>query len=253
VNRLPLRYVFRNSSLVFASSKADFPILDAMSVKKDRVVIVPNGVSEDFFEDRSEKELNDLRIIYGIPRDSLLILHLAQMKYNKGADTLIEAFKIIKNEVEQECSLVIAGPIVMPEFYEKVRGLCTEYELDENVFFLESIPYEHVIRIHQMADIFVLPSSFDTFPLSVLEALSKATPVIGANVGGIPYQIGDEAGMVIPSNDANELAKALKELIDNEDMRMRMSEAAYSRFKKYFTWDKVAIQGLEAYKTILEG
>jgi glycosyltransferase involved in cell wall biosynthesis len=94
-------------------------------------------------------------------------------------------------------------------------------------------------------DVFALPSRRDPFPLAVLEAMACGLPVVASDVGGIPEQLGADAGRLVPPGDAQALADALVELAGNADLRARLGEAGRRRVEREFTIERQA-EGLHA-------
>lgn len=88
----------------------------------------------------------------------------------------------------------------------------------------------------QQTDIFILPTFNECFPLVILEAMEYKLPVISTNEGGIPDVIKDgENGLISIKKDPQSLADCIEKLLINKDLRYRMGEAGYQKFKKYYT------------------
>lgn len=92
------------------------------------------------------------------------------------------------------------------------------------------------VRFYQTADIFVAPSLDEAFPLVDIEAMQYALPVVATNIGGVTEEVVDgENGLLAQTNDADSLATCLEMLMKDENLRQRMGEAGYQRFKEHFT------------------
>jgi glycosyltransferase involved in cell wall biosynthesis len=94
-------------------------------------------------------------------------------------------------------------------------------------------------------DVFVLPSREDPFPFVVLEAMASGLPTVAARVGGIPEQLGHEAGVLVAPNDAGALAEAISRLLDDAPRRAALGAAAAARVRERFTLERQA-DGLDA-------
>ena len=101
------------------------------------------------------------------------------------------------------------------------------------------------IAEYRAADLFVLPTRTDSFPIAVLEAMACGLPVIASDVGAIPWML-DEGGcgVLVPSGDANALARALAELALDPALRARMGASARARQQARFD-SRAASQALE--------
>jgi glycosyltransferase involved in cell wall biosynthesis len=100
-------------------------------------------------------------------------------------------------------------------------------------------------------DVFVLPSRMDPCPLAVLEAMACGVPVVASSVGGIPEEVGDEAGLLIRSEDIEGFAAAVLRLAEQPELRETLGAAGHRRVGRNFTLARQA-EGLDrAYRTVL--
>ncbi len=102
-------------------------------------------------------------------------------------------------------------------------------------------------------DAFVLPSRRDPFPLVTLEAMAAGLPVIGARVDGIPEQLGDDGGLLVPPEDSAALAEAIATVSGlPAKKRQALGRAARARIERSFTIERQA-EGMNAgYLRVLE-
>ncbi len=102
-----------------------------------------------------------------------------------------------------------------------------ELGLDGRARFLGSVPREGVLRLFRAADAAILPSRWENFPHTVVEALAVGSPVIATAVGGVPEVVRDgENGLLVRSGDAGALAGAIRRFFADEDLRQRLATAA---------------------------
>jgi glycosyltransferase involved in cell wall biosynthesis len=100
-------------------------------------------------------------------------------------------------------------------------------------------------------DIFVLPSRMDPCPLAVLEAMAMGLPVVGTRVGGIPEQLGTDAGVLVDSEDVDGLVEAVMRLAGSEDLRARLGAAARRRSGELFSVERQASALDRLYRDLL--
>ena len=99
--------------------------------------------------------------------------------------------------------------------------------LDGRVRFLGGVPRDTVLRLFSAADASVLPSAWENFPHTVVEALAVGCPVIATAVGGVPELVVDgENGLLVPVRDAHALAAAIERFFSDHGLRERLAEAA---------------------------
>jgi glycosyltransferase involved in cell wall biosynthesis len=100
-------------------------------------------------------------------------------------------------------------------------------------------------------DIFVLPSRMDPCPLAVLEAMATGLPVVGSRVGGIPEEVGYDAGLLVDVEDADGVAAAVRRLAERPELRESLGNAGRRRVGRLFTLERQADQLEGAYRTTL--
>jgi glycosyltransferase involved in cell wall biosynthesis len=121
-------------------------------------------------------------------------------------------------------SLVIAGD--GPD-RGALEARARDLGVDERTRFLGSVSRDVVLRLFRAADATVLSSSWENLPHTVLEALAVGSPVIATAVGGVPEVVRDgENGLLVPPNDADALAAALRRLLEDDELRRRLADAA---------------------------
>ena len=102
-----------------------------------------------------------------------------------------------------------------------------ELRLDGRVSFLGSVPREQVLRLFHAADASVLPSAWENFPHTVVEALAVGCPVIATAVGGVPEVVRDgENGLLVGPGDPAALAEAIARFFADDALRGRLRDAA---------------------------
>lgn len=122
---------------------------------------------------------------------------------------------------------------------------------DKAINFLGAKTGNELVKIYQTNDVFILTSNYDNYPNVVLEAMACGLPVIGTNVGGIPSQIiNNKTGILIESNNIEQLKNAILELARNKEKRESMGILGRKRVEKEFSWDKSAEQLEKIYKGI---
>jgi glycosyltransferase involved in cell wall biosynthesis len=137
----------------------------------------------------------------------------------KAVGTLLVALSKV-----DDVTLVVAGEGPERHALERRVG---ELGLDGRVRFLGSVPREAVLRLFRAADASVLPSAWENFPHTVVEALAVGCPVIATAVGGVPEVVRDgENGLLVPPNDSVELGAAIARFFSDMSLRERLAAAA---------------------------
>ena len=152
----------------------------------------------------------------------------------KGVGTLLQAFgKVV---AEREAQLIVVGK---PAPGGPTERLAAELALGERVRFVHGISDTELAELVASAEIAVVPSLYEGFSLPAVEHMASGTPLVASRTGALPEVTGDAALLVKPG-DAEELAAALRGLLDSAAERERLSAAAWRRVQERFTWSAVA-------------
>ncbi len=192
----------------------------------------------------SEAEINNRLEHYDIPTDLPIVAQISRFDRWKDPEGVIEAFKIARKEVD--CTLVLLGNVATddPEGAEVYESLldCRE----ERIIILSRQDSALVNALQRQAAVIVQKSIREGFGLTVAEAMWKATPVIGAKVGGICHQIKDgENGFLVSS--VEETAKRMVQVIGDKQLRQRLGKAARETVRKQFLLTRLLEQYLDMF------
>ena len=159
------------------------------------ILVVPNVVDTDLF-DTSPRKRSQAK-----PR----ILSVCNLIRTKGVDVLLQAFGEVVNQVP-EATLELGGD--GPERRD-LESLSRSLGIGPNVRFLGRLSLTEVVEAMHRADLFVLPSYYETFGVVLIEAMATGLPVIATTCGGPEGFITPEVGDLVPPGDASALAAAI--------------------------------------------
>jgi glycosyltransferase involved in cell wall biosynthesis len=153
----------------------------------------------------------------------------ARLYWQKGADVLIEAMALLcERRRDVTCRITGDGPLRV-----ELQALIGRRQLGG---IIELVPDPRDARaVLSSLDIFVLPSRTETYPLGLLEAMAAGRSVIGAAVGAVP-QIIDHGrnGLVVAPERPAELAAAIERLCADDELRLRLGQAAREKARRDF-------------------
>ncbi len=180
--------------------------------------------------------------------------------------SMIKTFVLARRLVEKNGVVVFAKALTLVKktnFKVLIAGVGTEKEkmqqifidagIQDKVIFLGAVKNAEMPSIYQQADYSVLPSFYEATSITGLESMSSGLPLIGTNVGGIPYLIKEEeTGFLVPPNDAEAIAAKIDEVLGFSDQRyIELSHASALRAQKNFDWSVIAKITEDYYKKIL--
>jgi|SRR5690625_1810539 len=197
---------------------------------KEKIVTIHNGIYQTPHYDVHDRTNALCRLIM-----------VARFEQPKDQAFLIEALSTLK-ALNWHLTLIGDGPTLEP-----ARKLAKRHNLAHRIHFTG-----HRNDVAQQlieADLFLLISNWEGFPLSILEAMRARLPVIASKVGGIPEAVVDgKTGYLIPRGDIKELVRKLQLLISQPDLRYRLGKSGEERFQKLFTIDIMAEQTTKIYE-----
>ena len=169
----------------------------------------------------------------------------------KGMDYLLEALKIVKNEIN-DVKLIVGGKGALLEYYSKMAD---DAGLKDNVEFHGFIHDEKIVEYYNKYSIFVLPSissKQEGFGIVALEAMACETPVISTEIVGVAADVKkSNSGIIIPPKDVEKLAKAIIRILKDKDAKA-MGINGRKLVKEKYTWSGIAKKTEDLYKRVLE-
>jgi glycosyltransferase involved in cell wall biosynthesis len=206
----------RDASKVIALSEIEAKEYAEAGVAKERIVIVPNGI--DLSEYANLPSKGAFRKKFNISEDKKIILFLGRIHKTKGVDFLVKAYAhLAKNMKPNNALLVIAGPD--DGYLSEIQALISSLKIYDTVLLTGPLYGRDKLEAYIDADVYVLPSRYDTFALTPLEAMACGTPVILTANCGIAEFFKDKVGLVIDPNPSS-LHDALHKLLSNDDQTL---------------------------------
>jgi mannosylfructose-phosphate synthase len=217
----------------------------------ENVGVIPPGVDVHTFRPGEPEEA---RLDTGLP--PRYILCLSRIDTNKGHDLLLYAFDIVRQAVP-DVHLVIGGGSANPQATEaevlaNMRGIITDRGMGDRVTITGYVPDEHLVATYRQAEMFVLPSLFEPFGMTALEAMACARPVVASKLGGIRDVItSGESGLLVDPSDAAEFAAAMVELLKDRRQADGIGLNGRQVVLNSYSWEAIAERHIGFYKGYL--
>jgi len=245
------------SALIASTELEKDELVRYYQTKPGKVHVVSPGVDHHLFrpldKNKSREKLN-------LPKTKKIILFVGRIDPVKGINLLIDAVGNLTDkhpEFEKTVQVLLIGGDIKsrlfwqnPEVKKIVRNIAGR-NLSCCIKFLGSKAHNRLPGYYSAADLVVLPSVYESFGLVVLEAMSGGAAIIASGSGGLKHLIEDgDTGIFFKSQDAQDLAKKIWELLHNPQKMESLGKNAYTESHKY-CWDKQAEKIVKVYRQLI--
>lgn len=244
----------RADKLIAVSENTKKDLVELFSVPQEKISVVHNAIDERFFQniplnDSQIKE--DLKDHFRIEKD--YILFVGTLEPIKNITRLIHAFKIFKerdkkNSNGKDYQLILAGKKgwLTNEYLQTVK----DCGLEKDVKFLGYVEGEDLKKLMKGTKLFVMPSLYEGFGMTVLEAMACKTPSLVSNIDPLKQIAGNAVEYVDPY-DIEEIAAKIERLIENDQRKNELIQLGFERARN-FSWEKCARKTLEIYEIVAQ-
>jgi len=246
--------LYLNKSTEYAVHHADHLIAVSQWTKKElveklradskKISVVYEGVRGNAVPHSEEPELSSVTSQEGLP----YILFVGTIQPRKNLIRLIKAFSRLQAQGQALCLVIAGKPGWM---YDGILAAPKKCGVEKRVKFLGYVSNQDLAGLYQKALCFVLPSLCEGFGLPVLEAMRYGCPVIAAKAGALTEVVG-KAGLLVDPYNVDEIAKAMKLMMENKELREDMREKGFARVQR-FSWEKAARETLKVFEKVVLG
>ena len=190
---------------------------------KNNIEVIPNFICLKEYK----MDNNDFYKKRFAPNNEKVICHVSNFRKVKRIEDVIIAFEGISKEMDVKLLLVGDGP-------ERARleQISRNSKFSKNIFFLGSL--KSTKEVLNISDLFILPSSKESFGLSALEAMACGVPVIASDSGGIPEVISHgKSGLLNSVGDTCQMTKNALKLLSNDSLLESFKTNAYQQAMKF--------------------
>lgn len=235
--------ILKDAKLVLALTPNESLQYQKMSVDLNKIKIIPNGIDISTF---SNVKRGIFKKKYNIPDDVQIILFLGRIHKIKGIDLLIEAFNNLTIDLTK-VMLVIVGPD--DGFMGDLKLLVRKYEIEDKIIFTGPLYDNLKLEAYMDADVYILPSVYDAFPNTVMEAMCLEKPVILTEGCQIDDVVKDNVGLKVKCN-VNSLQNAMKIILSDEEYRQQLGKNGKKIVVEKYSLNKVVGDIEKTYKDL---
>lgn len=241
------RSIARADHILADSESTRRDLVQHLGVEPERTTVVYPGVGSQF-KPLELQAVREVRARYKL--EGPFVLAVGTLQPRKNYPALIEAWARLR-EVDPALAsvgLVIAGG--RGWLYDEIDATIERLEVATRVRLLGFVPEEDLPALYNAAAAVAMPSLYEGFGIPVIEALACGTPVVASNVSSLPEASGD-AALLVPPDDVDALAKALRRLLTDDELRATLRQRGFAH-AQHFTWEAAARTVLNVYSELAD-
>lgn len=230
--------------LIAVSNACKDELVQLVKINPEKISVIHNGIGEHFFRDQDcvfAKSISEETTPY--------ILWVGVPHKHKNLPTMLKAFAFLKSRHNTPIKLMMIGPNLANS--ELVTQTIRELALEAEVILRPVTPNEKLPEIYQKAELFLFPSTKESFGIPVIEAMASGVPVVAANIPAIAEIAGDSALLVDPAS-SEAIFEGMKQALFNIELRQSLVRKGLECAKKY-SWVEAATQTLAVYSKFSMG
>lgn len=205
------------------------------------VAVVPNGVD---LSTKCDAPLESVRNKFSLPHDFPLAVTVSRITKEKGYFTLASALHVLDAAGQKFCLLIVGGGDANGEIRARFVGL-------RNIIVHFAGHRSDVSSFLSQADFFIFPSLHENLSNALLEAMSHGLPVIATQTGGNTEVVSKGGGILVPPGEANALALAIRQFLEDDELRHRLGEEALNVVRSGYSVEHMVQKWLKVYENIL--
>lgn len=230
-----------SSAITAVSSNLREETFNSFKIEKD-IQVIPNFVDTHRFHQMDKEHFKKMLA----PNGERILAHVSNFRKVKRVEDVIKVFQKIHKQMPSKLLMIGDGPErqnaeeicrSLPDVCGDVRYLGKQEQMDE---------------ILSITDLFILPSQYESFGLSALEAMACSVPVISTNAGGLPeINIQGETGFLSNVGDVDDMAKHAIYILENDERLQKFKDAAIAHAGK-FDKDRIVPMYEQLYENVIK-
>lgn len=237
--------ILHGASKVFALTEVEKEQYLKMGVEEDRIEIVPLGINIEEYSNLPEGGI--FREKFNISKDDKLIIFIGRVHEIKGLDLLIDAFKELADS-EADVKLAIVGPD--DGYMDALNSRIAECGLSDKVIVTGPLYKREKQEALVDCDLFVMPSKYESFTTSGLEAMACGKPLVLTKNNHIHDWVDGSVGLAC-DDDKMSLKDAMAEVLFDEELSKKFGMNGRRLIQEKYNWDMINEQILNIYESII--
>lgn len=248
ISRMILRSV---ESIVVPTQSYRARLIERFDLDPERIQVIPYGIDVEFLNPQRFDD-NRIRFAYNLEGKKIILFAGrmdAEGAQQKGIKYLFHAIQMLLKE-RDDLMILIAGSGERLEYfrqYSKVLGI------DRSIWFLGGVSPTDMPKFYSICDIFVLPSLFESFGISLAEAMAMEKPVVATRICGVMDVVEDgKTGLLVQPGNQCALTEAIKTILSDDRLAKRLGREGRKAINSRYSWDVVLPQILRLYQDSID-
>jgi len=196
-----------------------------------------NKIAYELYEKKIEKDAD--------------LIYVAGICKNKGIEDLILSLAIVKKTIP-DIKLKVVG-FGDSGYIHYIKELVLKTNVSENVQFLGFLENKDALLEMKKSNVYVLPTYFDTSPMTIIESMALGVPVVSYNVDGIPYMVENNySGLLVEKGNIKQLSDAIIKILQNVNLKEELIRNAKNYIQDNYDPEKIIQKQTNIYYSILE-
>ncbi len=219
-------------------------------IPQDKIVMIPPGYDDSRFYPVSDATRDGIRERFGF-QGKKVVASIGRLSRNKGFDLLVDAFSVVAPRIPDAVLYMALGTeseeTTEDPMLEEIVARVRELGLQDRVTISSSLPDDAMADFYRAIDVFCLPSRYEPFGMTAIEAMACGTPTVATTNGGLyrTLQYGSD-GLFADSFDKEDFGLTVCKILRHRGIRSRLAQRGAHKARSLFTWSGIAQQLLRA-------
>ncbi len=244
IHSLERKLAFESWKIICNSGFMKDSVCYSLQVPLDKICVVPNGV--DASRMRPKDSYEDGRHMYAMPHERI-VLYVGRMVWEKGVDILVGAIPHVLSS-NPDAKFVFAGKGYM---LDRLKKQAHDMGIGDKALFLGYVDDDRLMDLINLSDMMVVPSRYEPFGITPLEAMACGKPVIVTDTGGLSETVdhGNDGLKAWPES-SNSIAWGVSKLLSDDSLKHTISEKGKKKVLERYNWDRISSDVSDVYSTV---
>ena len=232
--------------IVTISHFTEDQLIQKFLVDRRKIRVICPGIDLGNWEQIERQDLERIKTNFELPSDFLLFVGAFEPR--KNLPNLLKALRIVHDRY-RKIHLVLVGRKGLDS--DNIQKDIQKLDLDSWVKILGYMDDTELKNVYRLASAFVFPSLWEGFGIPLLEAMASRLPIVTSRTSALP-EIAQDAAVYTDPSDPEDIATKIILVLKDQTLRDKLISAGRKRVK-FFSWEKVALEALNFYQSVMQG